>query len=104
MLKNWHQMDGNWLETIKHTYIACTRFLPFSWFSMKLGVINSFLIVCFTMVQKKNSNQKIFTKFIQKYHVMAIKQHLRKNVLLLQSIQEKIYQLFFLQFRSTKHL
>ena len=29
---------------------------------------------------------------------MAIKQHLGKNVLLLQSIQEKIYQLFFPQF------
>ena len=35
---------------------------------------------------------------------MAIKQHLGKNALLLQSIQEKIYQLFFPQFRSTKHL
>ena len=34
---------------------------------------------------------------------MAIKQHLGKNALLLQSIQEKIYQLFFPQFRSTKH-
>ena len=22
MLENWHQMDGNWLETIK-TYIQC---------------------------------------------------------------------------------
>ena len=28
------------------------RLSPFSWFSMKLGMINSFLIVCFTMVQK----------------------------------------------------
>ena len=53
MLENWHQMDGNWLETIKHTYIVRMRFSPFSRFSMKLGVINSFLIVCFTMVQKK---------------------------------------------------
>ena len=35
---------------------------------------------------------------------MAIKQHLGKNALLLQLIQEKIYQLFFPQFRSTKHL
>ena len=26
--------------------------LPFLWFSMKFGMINSFLIVCFTMVQK----------------------------------------------------
>ena len=52
MLNNWHQMDGNWLETMKHTYIARMRFLPFSWFSMKLGMINSFPIVCFTVVQK----------------------------------------------------
>ena len=52
MLENWRQMDGNWLETIKHTYIAHVRFLPFLWFSMKLGVINSFLIVWFTMVQE----------------------------------------------------
>ena len=93
MLENWHQMDGNWLETIKHTHIARMRFLPFSWFSMKLGVINSFLVVCFTMVQKY-SNRKIFTKFLQKYHVMAIKQYLGKNALLLQLIQKKIYQLF----------
>ena len=35
---------------------------------------------------------------------MAIKQHLGKNALLLQSIQEKIYQLFFPQFQLTKHL
>ena len=35
---------------------------------------------------------------------MAIKQYLGENVLLLQLIQEKIYQLFFPQFRSTKHL
>ena len=54
MLENWHQMDGNWLETIKymHMYSAHMRLLPFSWISMKLGMINSFLIVCFTMVQK----------------------------------------------------
>ena len=87
-------MNGNWLETIKHTYIARMRFLPFLGFSMKLGVINSFLIVCFTMVQKKYSNRKIFTKFLQKYHVMAIEQYLGENALLLQLIQEKIYQLF----------
>ena len=83
MLENWHQMDGNWLETIKHTYSAHMRLLPFSWFSMKLGVINSFLIVCFTMVQKY-LGQRNFTKFLQKYHVMAIKQHLGKNALHLQ--------------------
>ena len=77
MLENWHQMVGNWLETIK-TYIHCAyEILLLLWFSMKLGVINSFLIVCFTMVQ----NWKIFTKFLQKCHIMAIKQYLLKNVL-----------------------
>ena len=54
------------------------RLLPFSWFSMKLGMINSFLIVCFTMVQKIFRSEKKITKFVQKYHVMAIKQCLGK--------------------------
>ena len=89
-------LDGWQLARNHKTYIHCVyEILPFLWFSMKLGVINSFLIVCFTMVQKKYSNQKIFTKFIQKYHVMAIKQHLGKNALHLQSIQEKILPIIF---------
>ena len=71
-------------------YNAHMRLLPFLWFSMKLGVINSFLIVCFTMVQKKYSNWGIFVKFMQKYYIMAMKEHLQKNALHLQSIQEKI--------------
>ena len=75
-------------------YNVHMKLLPFLWFSMKLGVINSFLIVCFTMVQKY-SNQRIFTKFVQKYYVMAIKQHLWKNALHLQSIQKKILLIIF---------
>ena len=67
-------------------YNVHMRLLPFLWFSMRLGMINSFLVVCFTMVQKKYSNQRIFTKFVQKYYVMAIKQHLWENALNLQSI------------------
>ena len=74
---------------------ACMRLLPFLWFSMKLGMINSFLMVCFTMAQKKYSNQRIFKKFMQKYYVMAIKHYLRKNALHLQSIQEKILPIIF---------
>ena len=85
MLENWHQMGGNWLETIK-TYIHCAyEILLLLLFSMKLGVINSFLDVSFTMVQKI-PNWKIFTKFLQKCCVMAIKQHLWKNALHLQLI------------------
>ena len=40
---------------------------------------------------------------MQKYYVMTIKQHLWNNALNLQSIQDKIYQLFFCAIRSTKH-
>ena len=61
---------------------------------MKLGMISSFLIVWFTMVQK---NIQI-GKFLQKYHVMAMKQYLGKNALLLQSVQNKIYQIFSCKF------
>ena len=68
--------------------------LPFLWFSMKLGVINSFLIVSFTMVQKIFKLENIY-KIRTKYHVMAIKQHLGKNALHLQSIQEKILPIIF---------
>ena len=67
-------------------YNAHTRLLPFLWFSMKLGVMNSFLIVCFYNGFKNYPNQRIFTKFVQKYYVVAIKQHLGKNALNLQSI------------------
>ena len=35
-----------------HIYNVHMKLLPFLWFSMKLGMINSFLIVRFTMVQK----------------------------------------------------
>ena len=42
------------------------RLLPFSWFSMKLGMINSFLVVCFTMVQKKLFRSEKFYKILTK--------------------------------------
>ena len=61
-----------------HMYNSRMRLLLFSWFSMKLGMINSFLIVCFTMIQKIFRSEKKITKFLQKYHVMAIKQYLGK--------------------------
>ena len=57
------------------------RLFLFLWFSMKLGVINSFLIVCFTMVQKKISKSENIYKILKKYHIKAIKQHLGKNAL-----------------------
>ena len=51
MLENWHQMVGNWLETINiliHEYLQCMyEIVTILWFSMKLGVINSYLVVCF---------------------------------------------------------
>ena len=60
MLENSHQIGGNWLETIK-TYIHCAyEILLLLWFSMKPGVINSFLVVCFTMVQKISKLENIY--------------------------------------------
>ena len=41
-------------------YNARMRLLPFLWFSMKHGVINSFLIVCFTMVLKLFKSENIY--------------------------------------------
>ena len=61
---------------------------------MKLGVINSFLVVCFTMVQKYCKLENIY-KIHAKISIMAIKQHLQKNALHLQSIQEKILPIIF---------
>ena len=78
-----------------NVYSAHMRLLPFLWLSMKLGVINSFSHCVFYNGSKKYSNWRIFTKFVHKYHVMAIKQHLGKNALYLQSIQEKILLIIF---------
>ena len=91
MLENWHQMDGNWLETIKHVYSAHMRLLPFSWFSMKLGMINSFSL-CVLQWFKKYLGWGNFTKFLTKISHNGYKQHLGKNALHLQYIQEKILQ------------
>ena len=40
---------------------------------------------------------------MQKYYIMAIKQHLWKNALNIQSIQEKILPIIFHAVPSTKH-
>ena len=83
-------------------YNALTRLLPFLWFSMRLGVINSFLIVCFTMVQKIFKSENIY-KIRAKYHVMARKQHLGKMYYIYHKYKRKFNQLFFPQFQLTKH-
>ena len=77
MLENWHQMDGNWLETIKymHMYSVHMRLLPLSWFSMKLGVINDFFRCVFYNDSKIFGSEKIKTEFSRKCHLMAIKQY-----------------------------
>ena len=67
------------------------RLLPLLWFSMKLGVINSFLVVCFTMVQKIFRSEK-FYKILTEISHNGYKTIFRKNALLLQYIQEKILQ------------
>ena len=67
-------------------YSARMRLLPFSWFSMKLGVINSFLIVCFTIVQKKKK-YRILTKISLKGYKTII---MEKCLTLTINTREKI--------------
>ena len=94
MLENWHQMDGNWLETIKHTYFVCMRSLPFSWFSMKLGVINSFLIVYFTMVQKIIKLENIY-KICTKISCNGYKTTLREKCVTITINTREIFTNYF---------
>ena len=101
MLENWHQMDGNWLETIKHIYSAHMRLLQFLWFSMKLGVINSFLIVCFTMVQKY-LGQRNFTKFLTKISRNGDKTTFREKCITFTVYTRETFTIIFPWFRSTK--
>ena len=54
------------------------------------------------MVLKLFKLENIY-KIHAKYYVMAIKQHLWKNALNLQSIYEKILPIIFPAIRSTKH-
>ena len=98
MLENWHQMDGNWLETIKHIYSACMRLLPFSWFSMKLGMISSFLIVCFTMVQNKYLGRRNFTKFLTKISCNGYKTTFREKCITFTVYTRENFAIIFLQF------
>ena len=100
MLENWHQMDGNWLETIKHIYSTHMRLLPFLWFSMKLGVINSF-VVCFTMVQKYLGRRN-FTKFLTKISHNSYKTTFREKFVTFTVYTREKFTIIFLWFQSTK--
>ena len=77
------------------------RLLPFSWFSMKLGMINSFLIVCFTMVQKNiqvGKNYKILTKISRNgYKTIFFKEKMHYN-----KYKRENVPIIFLRFRLTK--
>ena len=67
-------------------YNAHMRLLPFLWFSMKLGMINSFLIVCFTMVKKNIFKSENIYKIHEKILHNDYRTTFMKNVLHLQSI------------------
>ena len=66
-----------------HIYNAHMRLLSFLWFSMKLGVINSFLVMYFTIVQKLFKSENIY-KILTKISCNGYETIFRKNVLLLQ--------------------
>ena len=61
---------------------------------MKLGVINSFLIVCFTMVQKIFKSENIY-KIRAKISRNGYKTTFREKCVNLQPIQEKILPIIF---------
>ena len=69
-----------------HIYSVCMRLLPFSWFSMKLGVINSFLIVCFTMVLKFGLEKY---RILTKMSLNGYKTIFKEKCITLQQIQER---------------
>ena len=75
MLENWHQMVGIWLGTI-HEYLQCAyEIFLLLLFSMKLGVINSFPIVCFYNGFKSYQVGE-YLQIHARHYVMAINQHL----------------------------
>ena len=78
------------------------RLLPFSWFSMKLGMINSFLVVCFTMVQKKYLGWRNFTKFLTKTSRNGYKTTFREECITVTVYTRENFTIIFPQFRSTK--
>ena len=62
---------------------------------MKLGVINSFLVVCFLQWFLKFFIKSVnIYKIHEKYHIMAIKQQLWNIAINLQSFQEVFYQFY----------
>ena len=71
---------------------------------MKLGMINSFLILCFHNGFKSYQVGEHLQNFVQKYYLMAINQHIWNIALNLQSIQEEILPIIFHTVSSTKHL
>ena len=77
------------------------RLLPFLWFSMKLGVINSFLIVCFTMVQKIFSSEK-FCKILTKISRNSYKTIFREKCITFTINTRENIPIIFPWFRSTK--
>ena len=83
-------------------YNVHMRLLPFLWFSMVFGMINSFLVVCITMVQKifKLENiYKILTKILLNGYKTTFKE---KCIAFTINIRE-VFPIILPQFQSTKH-
>ena len=84
-----------------HAYSVRMRLLPFSLFSMKLGVINSFLIVCFTMVQKIFRLEKIY-KILIKISLNGYKTIFREKCVTFTINTRENFPIIFLQFQLTE--
>ena len=79
-------------------YNVHLRLLPFLWFSMRLGVINSFLVVCFTMVQKIFKSESIYKIRAKILHNGYKTTFTEKMCYIYNQYKGKFYQIFFPQF------
>ena len=85
-----------------HIYNEHMRLLPFLWFSMKLGMINSFLVACFTMVQKKIFKSENIYKILPKISHNGYKTIFREKCVAFTINTRENFPIIFLQFQSTK--
>ena len=77
------------------------RLLPFLWFSMELDMINSFLVVCFTMVQKY-LGQRNFTKFLTKISHNGYKTIFKEKCITFTIFTRENFTIIFPWFQLTK--
>ena len=83
-------------------YNVRMRLLPFLWFSMVFGVINSFLIVCYTMVQKIFKSENIY-QILTNISCNGYKTTFKEKCVTFTINTRGIFPIILPQLQSTKH-